>query len=203
MNAIKETIITAALVIGLCVFLGWSMYKIGNDAGVESEHMKWMGIESERRHKEIMLRDAHSKEIQSIIDKQFQTNLEVSISHENELEDLRLALAVAKSDSHKSGGLRVTIPARDCKASDTAGEADSESTSRHHEAATETVRIPDDVERSLWAIAERAEEVTAQCRAAQKWIVDNGFYGVPNDNNQQLLGKIDSNKNDLEVANGD
>jgi len=116
----------------------------------------------------------NAERVASLQQAQATTNLKVSNDHETELTQITAQrdAAIAYSNSH--GGLRVTRAV--CSSAATA-RTEATSDSRHDATVTGTVALPERTSSDLLRLAADADKVTAQARALQQWIIDNGFYG--------------------------
>jgi hypothetical protein len=122
-----------------------------------------------------------------------QIERETSERHQKELDQLRADAAADRAAADRAGGLRIPVvacpDARPAAATETAGAGGRD------EAGPASVRLPQSIENGLWALANDADEVSAQLRACQGWILANGFYGPEPAAGSELLGRIDAVEN--------
>jgi hypothetical protein len=157
----------ALILVGL-VLVAWSEHR-----GAELERAGWLKKEAQRQADTADLLRKHAAEVAALTEQYHLNNMKVSDDHEKELEALRRDRAADRAAFDRAGGLRVTRAVCDRPA----GQAEAPGAGGRDEAGAGTVRLPEPVENDLWALADDADEVSAQLRACQAWIVTNGFYG--------------------------
>lgn len=174
------------LTIFMLVLMGaaWALYSNGFEAGAAHVQADWNREQLVRSRAESTLLRKHAEDIGKQAKLYRDINLKVSQDHENELQTLRLARDLDRAAIDRAGGLRIPAPACPDPA---AAPAKTNGASGRDEVGTGTVRLPREVENRLWALADDADEVSAQLRSCQAWIRDNGFYGpIPSDSTQLL-----------------
>jgi hypothetical protein len=152
------------------------------------ERAGWVKKEADERAADLALTRKHEADMQALRDHQLFLERKTSEDHEQELAQVRAAAAADRADADRRGGLR--IPAPPCTAGTAVAGTETPSPGRRDETGTPTVRLPQQVENDLWALADDADEVSAQLRACQGWIRDNEFYGDNSDRYQRLLGRM-------------
>ena len=176
MTRAQETIacVVALVLAGLLLAWGaWTLYGHGYDTGALAEREKTAKAITAATDK---LRAAHAAEVKRLAGIHQQVNEKVSHDHDQAIADLRRERAADIRDAERRGGLRISAGV--CR--DTSGTlALAEGALRHHEETAGTIRLPQQVEADLWALAGDADEVTEQLRACQAWITASGFYGQP------------------------
>lgn len=163
------------LVIAVLVLGGaaWTIHSDGKESGAAEVQAKWDASERGHQLAETAARRKHDDDMAALSLKHLNINLKVSDDHEKELHTLRLERDADRSAVDRAGGLRIPAPA--CHHPVAATEAAS--AGGRDEASAATVRLPQQVENNLWALADDADEVSAQLRSCQAWIRNNGFYG--------------------------
>lgn len=175
-------------IIGALILLGaaWLLYDTGHDAGAASVQADWDKAERGHRLAADKLRAKHDKDMQDLATKYININLKVSEDHEKELRTLRLARDADRRAIDRAGGLRISAAA--CHpAAATAQTADA---GQRDEAGATTIRLPQQVENDLWALADDADEVSAQLRACQDWGRMHGFYGAETTESTVLIDRM-------------
>jgi hypothetical protein len=180
-----------AIIIAGIVLVAWAEHR-----GAMLERAGWEKKETQRQKDTADLLRKHAAEVAALTEQYHLNNLKVSFDHENELEALRRDRAADRLAFDRAGGLR--IPRAVCNPP--AGQAEAPGAGGRDDAGAATVRLPESVENDLWALADRADEVSAQLRACQAWIVANGFYGQKPAESSPLLDRmVSSQKTDSEA----
>lgn len=179
------------LVLAIAGF-GFSLYSSGVAAGKLEERATWEGMEESRELAEKELAERHRLEDEALRQKFITHNLKVTADHEKELDQVRAAAAADRADADRHGGLRIPAPER-CSAPAT---TEAPGAGGRDEAGPATIRLPLEVENSLWDLVNDADAVSAQLRACQTWIRGNGFYGPVPAENPELLDRMIAAPND-------
>lgn len=158
------------------------------DKGRQLERAGWLAKEVAEKQADIALERKHAADMAALKDHYEAIGRTTSENHENELAQLRLERDADRRRADAAGGLRILAPA--CPAGGTVAATEAAGTSGRHEAGTRSIRLPQQVENDLWAIADDADEVSAQLRACQSWIRANGFYGKEPTGSGQLLDRM-------------
>ncbi len=93
-------------------------------------------------------------------------NQQIKDDHKNEIDSIRTAYA---------GRDRLRIPAAGGAGCGLAAGTEAQGTAGSDGAAAGTIALPAEIEKGLWELAEEADTVMAGCRAAQRFIAENGF----------------------------
>lgn len=177
---IVHKLIAAAVGLAMLVLgVMWGIHAIhadGEEAGKLTERAVWQAKERKLLLDQAKLRADHTAEMRRIAGIHQQVNEKVSTDHDQEIADLRAGRDADVRAAERRGGLR--IPASVCRGETGTGTEAARDGGRD-EAGAGTVRLPQQVETDLWALAGDADEVSAQLRACQSWIVNQGFYGAP------------------------
>lgn len=176
---------------------GFGLYRHGVTSGTNAERGLWMKKEAARQDAERNLILQHGRDMAALQEQFNQTNVKVSANHEKELEQVRTAAARDRAAVDHAGGLRIPAPA--CRPIASAAEAAG--AKFRDEVAAATVRLPPETENRLWDLANDADAVSAQLRACQAWITENGFYGTETAEKQALLGRMVADPNQDNEAN--
>jgi hypothetical protein len=169
---------------------------VGAVATWTAHHFEERGRQLERADwlaKENVARIAQEKKDAADALRHQQIERETSERHQKELDSLRADAAADRAAADRAGGLR--IPATACAASGDAAATETAGASGRDEAGSASVRLPQSIENDLWTLANDADEVSAQLRACQGWILANGFYGQEPAAETKLLGRIDAVEN--------
>ncbi len=158
-----------ALLIGLAYVRGQSDGKIAEQADLER-------LRADSYKKSVEVLESHAKEVQRITLEQNANNVQVTNEHEAALSAIAKKYNADIATVRANGGLR--LPRSVCTSSITA-ITETTGTSGHYEDVAGTVQLPDAITVDLFSEAKRADEMTEQLRAAQAWIIKNGFYNVP------------------------
>jgi hypothetical protein len=178
--------VVLGLIVAGIVLVAWAEHR-----GAMLERAGWEKKETQRQKDKADLLRKHAAEVAALTEQYHLNNLKVSIDHENELEALRRDRAADRLAFDRAGGLRVTRAVCDSPA---AGPEAAGAGGRD-EASASTVRLPEPIESDLWAIVNDADEVSAQLRSCQAWIVANGFYGPKPAESMPLLDRMVSSQN--------
>jgi hypothetical protein len=154
------------------------------------ERADWLAKQVREQQADAALVARHDADMRAIEDKHQQIERTTSEKHEQELAQLRRERDADRRRADAAGGLRIPAPA--CPAGSTVAGTEAASAGGRDAAGPGTVRLPQQVENDLWVIADDADEVSAQLRACQGWILANGFYGPQNSAWHELLGRIDA-----------
>ena len=184
-----------AIIVAGIVLVAWAEHR-----GAMLERAGWEKKETQRQKDTADLLRKHADEVAALTLQYNLNNVKVSSDHEKELEALRRDRAADRAAVDRAGGLRVTRAV----CGPAAGQAEAPGAGGRDEASASTVRLPERVENDLWALADRADEVSAQLRACQAWIVTNGFYGPKPAESTPLLDRMVSSQNhDNEAPHAD
>lgn len=168
-------VLLAGLLAGLLAWFAWGrVYDHVYDTGVMAERAIWQKKERQLLLDQAELRRIHTAEMRRIAGLHQQVNEKVSQDHEQAITDLRRDRAADIRAAEQRGGLRISAGV--CRGEAGAGTEAARPGGRDEE-TTGTVRLPQQVEADLWALAGDADEVTEQLRACQSWITRQGFYG--------------------------
>lgn len=186
--------LVAVIVAGI-VLVAWAEHR-----GAMLERAGWEKKETQRQKDTADLLRKHAADVAALTLQYNLNNLKVSDDHEKELEALRIARAADRAAFDRAGGLRIARAV--CNPPAAGPEAPS--AGGRDEASASTVRLPEQVENDLWAIVNDADEVSAQLRSCQAWIVTNGFYGPKPAESKPLLDRMVSSQNqDKEAQHAD
>lgn len=163
-----ERLLIAVVVLTLALF---GVYRWGYANGIDTEKASWEKKERAYKDAESKLKDEHMKDIQRVLDANHQTNLKNHHAYELSIREKDTALAAARAESRRNGGLRFTA-----SCSPAVGQTEAKGTITHHESTTATIALPELVEERLWTLVGEADEVSEQLRSCQAWIKDNGMY---------------------------
>jgi hypothetical protein len=178
------------------IVTGLALVAWGEHRGAALERVDWLKKEERRQKDTADLLRKHAADVAALTLQYNLNNMKVSDDHEKELEALRRDRAADRLAFDRAGGLRVTRAVCDRPA----GQAEAPGAGGRDEAGAGTVRLPEPVENDLWALADDADEVSAQLRACQAWIVTNGFYGPKPAVSTPLLDRmVSSQKTDSEA----
>lgn len=173
------------------IVTGLALVAWGEHRGAKLERADWLKKEQQRLKDQTLLLRNHAAEVAALTLKHNLTNLKVTTDHEKELDALRRDRAADRAAFDRAGGLRIDRAVCDSPA----GQAEAPGAGGRDEAGAGTVRLPYQVESDLWAIVNDADEVSAQLRSCQAWIVDNGFYGPAPAESPPLLDRMVSSQN--------
>lgn len=184
--SIQEKLIGALGALVLLAFAAIGIHAHGVDQGEKLERVVWQGKELKRDAAERKLILKHETDMAELQRRYNENNLKVSDDHEKELAQVRADAAADRAAVERRGGLR--IPRTVCDR--VAADAEAAGARVSDEIAAASVRLPRATEERLWALADAADEVTAQARACQAWIRVNGFYGNPVNSDSVLLDRM-------------
>lgn len=177
--------LVAVIVAGI-VLVAWAEHR-----GATLERAGWEKKEAQRQKDTADLLRKHAADVAALTLQYNLNNLKVSDDHEKELEALRIARAADRAAFDRAGGLRIARAV----CNPPAAGPEAASAGGRDEASASTVRLPEQVENDLWAIVNDADEVSAQLRSCQAWIVTNGFYGQKPTESTPLLDRMVSSQN--------
>lgn len=188
---IRTRMILALGAVMILVLGGLGLVAWAENRGAVLERAKWQKIESKRINDtaELILKNGEYRAA-LVLEHQL-NNVKVSADHETELETLRRDRALDRAAVDRAGGLR--LPGTVCDSPAAGPQAPS--AGGRDEASASTVRLPPAIESGLWGIADDADELSAQLRSCQAWIVSNGFYGLVPAKSPPLLDRMLSTKN--------
>lgn len=179
LNIQSKLIIAAGLFVLACIGFEWGAHHY-EARGRTLERAEWLKkqvdwdkataklVADNEQHNRAVAADNQAKERKT------------SEIHEQELAKLASVAAAARRRADAAGGLRIS--ANVCPAtSSPAGGTEAAGASGRDEAGAGTVALPADLQDSLWALVNEADQTSAQLRACQGWIRLNGFYGAPHD----------------------
>lgn len=170
------------------ILLGLGLAHHFEDKGRQLERAGWLAKEVAEKQADIALERKHAVDMAALKDHYEAIGRTTSENHETELAQLRIERDADRRRADAAGGLRIIAPA--CPAGGTVATTEAPGAGGRDEAGTRTVRLPQQVENDLWAIADDADEVSAQLRACQSWIRANGFYGNEPAGSGQLLDRM-------------
>jgi hypothetical protein len=166
--------------------------------GAMIERAGWLAKQVKEQAADAALVRKHEADMQALRDHQQTIERQTSEKHETELAQLRRERDADRLAADRAGGLR--IPAAACAADRAVAGTEAASAGGRDEAGAGTIRLPVQIENDLWAIANDADEVSAQLRACQGWIRSNGFYGAADGESGALLDRIIPAQNSQEAT---
>lgn len=139
----------------------------------------WAKKEADERVADAAMIEQHHQDMNALEQHHLLIEKEISDDHNAETAQLRKERDDDRRRADAAGGLRIPAPAAAaCPAgSAVAGTEAASAGGRDEPASASTVRLPEQIENDLWAIADDADEVSAQLRACQSFVRRNGFYG--------------------------
>lgn len=158
------------------------------------ERAEWLEKEGKRDLADAALIRKHEAEMSALEQTHRLIERKTTHDHQTELATLRSDRAADRAAADRAGGLR--IPAPTCPAGSTVAGTEAPGAGGRDDApGAGTVRLPHEVENDLWAIADDADEVSAQLRACQSWVRANGFYGPATTESGALLDRMIASPN--------
>lgn len=145
-----------------------AIFAAGHHSGAKSVQADWDAATVKIQAAEKAIIIANEKHNQEVYDSNNRKNIEVSNEHTKEM-----AKIITERDSLRSGRVRFTIPVSSCAT----GRTETAGTSGHNDASTSTAVLPDQATNDLLDLAAEADQLSAQVRSCQNWIVKQGFYG--------------------------
>jgi hypothetical protein len=171
MNPAQLLLLGKISVVGVFVI---GLYLTGHHMGAKAVQTDWDHDRATRIAAQDKLIDDNDKQIMQLQTKFNETNVQISIDHENALQAITKKYDADIAAVRATGGLR--IPRTVCSAPATTTQAASDS--GHYEAAADSIQLPDSIAANLFSEAKRADEIVEQTRACQSWIRQNGFYTI-------------------------
>lgn len=170
---IRLIVTAGALVVGGAI--AWGVAHHFEDKGRQLERAVWLQKMADERAADLVLERQHQEAIARLNLMHKQIERKTSENHIKELAQLHRERDADRIAVDRAGGLRVS--AAGCARDPAPAAAASASPGGRDEAGAGTIRLPEQVEDGLWRLADDADEVSAQLRACQAWILDHGFYG--------------------------
>lgn len=169
MGPIDKLVVGIVFIVLLCL----GAYRWGYGNGEDTLQAEWDKDRAALLAANDRLIEKHAREIVQTVAFYNKTNLDNTVKHETALKEVTDALAAARAESRRLGGLRIPAPA--CQS--TAADAQTTGTGERNAGTTTTIALPEPIEDGLWSIVGHADQVTEQLRSCQGWIKANGFYG--------------------------
>jgi hypothetical protein len=163
----QSLLFTLAIMILTNVGVFFSGVDIGRDRAIAAAEQK-ANFEKAKLFDATLKVEAANRHI---LELQKTINARESIEHDKANQKIKVDSLSLQRAAVLNGGLRITGTCDRVKLS-TIANGDSGSNA---DIASAWI-IPEEYQRNLWAEAERAEQVTEQARACQKWIRAQGFY---------------------------
>lgn len=145
----------------LCILVSFGTYSYGEHRGKILERSVWQANELSRKSSEALAVTTRLEENAKTLLKYESIKEDILNEKSNEIKAVH-----AMYDGYVRGSLRIPKE-RICGDRPTTETQVSNSTGTSS-AATSTVVLPDEIERDLWQLARKADEVTASCRALQE-----------------------------------
>lgn len=165
--------------LAICIWTaGIAVYahEVGSESGRDKERAMWLRQANATKDAEIAALAKNGTANAALQTKFNQTNVKVSTGHETEVDKNRSDYSADRVAADRAGGLRIPSPVR-AKCDRPAASAQVADAVKPDEEAASTVRLPRELEDRLWTRAEEADALSAQIRAMQAWVTENGFYG--------------------------